>query len=174
MCITGSLCFLIYYGIGAAASIRISHFRGRGDWTNVHHCANASLHIILVAAVILSVFIAVFKNEFASLFTTDSKIQAMFTALLVPMLAYQISDGIQTNYANALRGIQVTKPLGIYAFISYICLALPVSYILGFTLKMGAIGVAYGLPIGLTIAAILYYLRFRKEIINKTSITQDK
>ena len=169
MCITGSLCFLVYYGIGAASSIRMSHFRGRGDWTNVHHCANASLHIILISAVILSTLIAVLRNEFAAIFTADSEIQTMFTALLMPMLAYQISDGIQTNYANALRGIQVTKPLGLYAFISYICLALPISYIMGFTFNMGAIGVAYGLPIGLTTAAVLYYTRFKKEISKELS-----
>ena len=71
--------------------------------------------------------------------------------------------------ADALRGIEVTKPLGIYAFISYICLALPASYILGFVLKWGAMGVACGLPVGLTVAAVLYYTRFRKEILIYTS-----
>ncbi|MBR5336226.1 MAG: MATE family efflux transporter [Bacteroidaceae bacterium] len=169
MCITGSLCFLVYYGIGAAVSIRMSHFRGRGDWTNVHHCASAGLHIILLTAIMLSVLIATLRYEFAAMFTSDTDIQTMFTALLVPMLAYQISDGIQTNYANALRGIEVTKPLGIYAFISYICLALPASYILGFVLDWGAMGVACGLPVGLTVAAVLYYTRFRKEILIHTS-----
>ncbi|MBR5893887.1 MAG: MATE family efflux transporter [Bacteroidaceae bacterium] len=172
MCITGSLCFLIYYGIGAAMSIRMSHFRGRGDWTNVHHCANAGLHIILFTAIILSALIATLRYEFAAMFTSDTSIQTMFTALLVPMLAYQISDGIQTNYANALRGIEVTKPLGIYAFISYICLALPASYILGFVLDWGAMGVACGLPVGLTVAAALYYSRFRKEILTHISHEQ--
>lgn len=169
MCITGSLCFLIYYGIGAAASIRMSHYRGRGEWQNVNDTANASLHIILVSAIILSAGIALFRNELASIFTNDKTIQEMFVALLIPMLAYQASDGIQTNYANALRGIQITKPLGIYAFVSYICLALPTSYLLGFKASMGAIGVAYGLPIGLTAAAILYYIRFRKEIRRQTN-----
>ena len=164
MCITGSLCFLIYYGIGAAACIRMSHYRGREQWDKVHLTANAGLHIILASAVILSLLIATLRHEFAALFTEDSVIQTMFTALLVPMLAYQISDGIQTNYANALRGIEVTKPLGTYAFISYVCLALPISYLLGFTMQMGAIGVAMGLPVGLTTAAALYYRRFRKEI----------
>ena len=172
MCITGSLCFLVYYGIGAAVSIRMSHFRGRGDWTNVHHCASAGLHIILLTAIMLSVLIATLRYEFAAMFTSDTSIQTMFTALLVPMLAYQISDGIQTNYANALRGIEVTKPLGIYAFISYICLALPASYILGFVLDWGAMGVACGLPVGLTVAAVLYYTRFRKEIYKQTSLEQ--
>lgn len=164
MCITGSLCFLVYYGIGAAACIRMSHFRGRGEWEKVQNTASASLHIIMVAAFILSVAIILFKQNLAAIFTDDRDIQQMFIALLIPMLAYQVSDGIQTNYANALRGIEVTKPLGIYAFISYICLALPCSYYLGFTRGMGAMGVAYGLPIGLTVAAILYYIRFRKEI----------
>lgn len=164
MCITGSLCFLVYYGIGAAACIRISHYRGRGEWKNADETSTAGLHIILFTAVILSFTIVVLKQQLAALFTNDAEIQTMFTALLIPMLAYQISDGIQTNYANALRGIAVTKPLGIYAFVSYICLALPTSYILGFTFEMGAIGVAYGLPVGLTVAAILYYLRFKKEV----------
>ncbi len=164
MCITGSLCFLIYYGIGAAASIRMSHYRGRKEWESVAQTANASLHIILLSAIVLSLGIVLFKYQLASIFTDDSNIQEMFIALLIPMLAYQMSDGIQTNYANALRGIEVTKPLGIYAFISYICMALPTSYLLGFKFNMGAIGVAYGLPIGLTVAAILYFIRFRKEI----------
>ena len=164
MCITGSLCFLVYYGIGAASCIRISHYRGRGEWKSVNETATAGLHIILLTAIVLSIAIALAKWQLAALFTNDKEIQNMFAALLIPMLAYQISDGIQTNYANALRGIAITKPLGAYAFISYICLALPTGCLLGFVLDMGAIGVAYGLPIGLTSAAMLYYCRFRREI----------
>lgn len=164
MCITGSLCFLIYYSIGAAASIQMSHHRGRNEWHDVKNTATAGLQIIILTAIVLSIGIILFKHELALLFKGNQAIRDMFITLLIPMLAYQISDGIQTNYANALRGIGVTKPLGIYAFISYICLALPASYLLGFTVGMGAIGVAYGLPIGLTAAAILYYRRFSKEI----------
>ncbi|MBQ8542331.1 MAG: MATE family efflux transporter [Bacteroidaceae bacterium] len=167
MCTTGSLCFLVYYGIAAAACIRISHYRGRGEWNKVNDIANASLHIILFTAAILSTIIIIFKCQLAAVFTSDVAIQEMFIALLIPLLAYQISDGIQINYANALRGIEITKPMSIYALISYILLALPVSYIFGFTLELGSIGVAYGLPVGLTSAAILYFTRFHKEIKNK-------
>jgi MATE family multidrug resistance protein len=168
MCITGSLCFLVYYGIGAAASIRISHHYGRGEWENIRITATAAFHIIMLVAAILSIAIALSQNHLAMLFTTDKSIQTMFAALLIPMLAYQVSDGIQINYANALRGIAVTKPLIRYAFIAYISISLPVSYLFGFTLKMGAIGVALGLPFGLTAAALLYYTRFRKEIKRHT------
>ena len=164
MCIVGSLCFLVYYGIGAAASIRISHHQGRGEWENVATTAVSAFHIIMVVAVVLSIGIALTQNHLACLFTTDAAIQTMFASLLVPMLAYQVSDGIQINYANALRGIGVSKPLMLYSFTAYICISLPASYIFGFTLGWGAIGVVMGLPLGLTAAALLYYARFRKEI----------
>lgn len=167
MCTTGSLCFLVYYGIAAASCIRISHFRGRGEWEKVNETATASLHIILAVAAVLSTGIIIFKCRLAAAFTSDTSIQKMFIAMLIPMLAYQVSDGIQINYANALRGIAVTKPMSIYALISYILLALPVSYIFGFIFNLGGIGIAYGLPVGLTTAAILYYCRFRKEIANR-------
>ncbi len=167
MCTTGSLCFLVYYGIAAASCIRISHYRGRGEWEKVNETATASLHIILAVAAVLSTGIIIFKCQLAAAFTSDTSIQKMFIAMLIPMLAYQVSDGIQINYANALRGIAVTKPMSIYALISYILLALPVSYIFGFVFNQGGIGIAYGLPVGLTTAAILYYCRFRKEIANR-------
>ncbi len=167
MCITGSLCFLVYYGIGAAASIRISHYKGRGEWKNVKVTADAAFHIIMVVALILSVGIALSQRQLAMLFTSDTVIQTMFASLLIPMLAYQVSDGVQVNYANALRGIAVTKPLIGYAFLAYICISLPSSYIFGFVFEMGAIGVAMGLPLGLTTAALLYYFRFRKEVAER-------
>ncbi len=164
MCIVGSLCFLVYYGIGAAASIRISHHRGRGEWENVKITADSAFHIIMLTAALLSVGIALTQSHLARLFTSDAAIQTMFASLLIPMLAYQISDGMQINYSNALRGIGVTKPLMIYAFTAYICISLPASYLFGFTFGLGAIGVALGLPLGLTTAALLYSFRFRKEI----------
>lgn len=164
MCITGSLCFLVYYGIGAAASIRISHHRGRGEWQNVKITADAAFHIIMFAALVLSVFIALSQKQLAMIFTSDTDIQTMFASLLIPMLAYQVSDGIQINYSNALRGIAVTKPLIGYAFLAYICISLPASYLFGFVCEWGATGVVLGLPLGLTTAALLYYSRFRKEV----------
>ena len=123
----------------------------------------------MAVAIVLSIGIALTQNHLARLFTSDTAIQTMFASLLIPMLAYQISDGIQINYSNALRGIAVTKPSMAYAFTAYICISLPASYIFGFTMRLGAIGVALGLPFGLTTAAILYYYRFRKEI-NKHSV----
>ena len=164
MCIVGSLCFLVYYGIGAAASIRISHHQGRGEWENVATTAVSAFHIIMAVAAVLSIGIALTQSHLARLFTTDAAIQTMFASLLVPMLAYQVSDGIQINYSNALRGLGVTKPLMLYSFVAYICISLPASYIFGFTFGWGAIGVVMGLPLGLTAAALLYYARFRKEI----------
>ena len=79
------------------------------------------------------------------------------------MLAYQFGDGLQIAFANALRGLADVKPMMYIAFVAYIILSLPTSYIFGFILHWGTIGIWMGFPIGLTSAGIAFYLRFRQK-----------
>ena len=50
------------------------------------------------------------------------------------------------------------------AFISYYLVAIPAAYLLGFKAGLGAVGIWTGFPIGLTIAGIFYFIRFRTRI----------
>ena len=47
--------------------------------------------------------------------------------------------------------------------IAYWVIGLPLGYVFGFTLNQGALGVWYGLLAGLTIAAILLFIRFNRQ-----------
>ncbi|MDE5889992.1 MAG: MATE family efflux transporter, partial [Bacteroidales bacterium] len=58
-------------------------------------------------------------------------------------------------------GIQDVKPIALIAFISFFIIAMPSSYLLGFKAGLQTVGVWMGFPIGLTIAGIFYWLRFR-------------
>lgn len=49
----------------------------------------------------------------------------MVAALFFPFLIYQFGDGLQINFANALRGISDVKPMMIIAFISYLLYLCP-------------------------------------------------
>jgi MATE family multidrug resistance protein len=80
------------------------------------------------------------------------------------LVIYQFGDGMQYIYANALRGIACVKPMMYYAFIAYFCINLPVGYVLGFIAGWGIYGIWTAFPIGLTIAGILFYRRFVKEL----------
>ena len=43
----------------------------------------------------------------------------MVAQLIIPFIIYQFGDGLQINFANALRGIADVKPMMYIAFIAY-------------------------------------------------------
>ena len=162
MCTISTLCFMVYYGIGAAVAIRISHFRGQGQWTEVRRVAGVGLAMTLATGLILSALIFVLRYPIASMFTTSEDVVRVVVALVAPMMVYQIGDCIQIVYANALRAIEDVKMMMMYAFIAYILVSIPLSYLFAFTLGMGPEGIWWAFPFGLTTAGVLFWIRFNK------------
>ena len=159
----GTLCFLVYYGVGAAAAVRISHFRGRGEWREVRRIAFAAYGLNLIAAVVLAGGIFIGREALCYCFTTSSEVVTVTLSLMIPFLFYQLGDSMQVVFANSLRAIEDVKPLVWYAFIAYILVSIPVSYLFAFVLKMGPQGVWWGFPFGLTTAGLLFFQRFYRK-----------
>ncbi len=159
----GSTCFMIYYGIGAAVAIRISHFHGLNDTANVKRCAYAGYSMILSFGLTISLLVACFISEICTLFTDSTEIQSIVIGLTLPFVLYQFGDGLQVNFGNSLRGIADVRPLMRYAFLCYIVVSLPCSYLFGFTLQGGPFGIWMAYPVSLTLAGVLFFLRFRKK-----------
>ena len=90
----------------------------------------------------------------------------MIPQIIIPFLLYQFGDGLQINFANALRGIADVQQMMLFSFIAYFIISLPAGYLFGFILNWGVTGIWMAFPFGLTSAGIMYYLRFRY----KTSI----
>ena len=162
MCTVGSLCFMVYYGIGAAVAIRISHFRGQGNWGEVRRVAGVGLVMTLATGALLATMIYLLRYPISYMFTTSEEVVAVVVSLIVPMVFYQLGDCIQTVYANSLRAIEDVKMMMFYAFIAYVVVSLPLSYVFGFVLGWGAVGVWWGFPFGLTTAGVLFWTRFNK------------
>lgn len=55
MIAVSQICFMMYYGMGAAVSVRISNFLGQRDIVNVRRTANIGFHIILIMIVCTSI-----------------------------------------------------------------------------------------------------------------------
>ncbi len=104
------------------------------------------------------------------LYTSDPAVIAVAAQLLIMAAAFQIFDGLQVVILGILRGLADVKYAMIVAFISYIVISLPLSYLFGFILEMGAVGVWVGLVVSLGIASLLFLQRFVKlynRLINK-------
>lgn len=157
------ICFMMYYGMGAAVAVLASNHYGRGEVAAIRRSANAGFHLILLMAVATSVPIFLLRDYWGGLFTDNETVGATVATLVIPLLIYQFGDGLQINFANALRGISDVRPMMFIAFIAYFVISLPVGYICGFVLDWGITGIWMAFPFGLTTAGILYYLRFRHK-----------
>ena len=160
-----TLGFMIYYGIAAAVTIRVSAYRGWNDWPNVRHASFAGLHLIMATALIVVLLILAFRNTMGYIITPEKEVVEMVALLAWSVILYQFGDGLQILFANALRGIADVKYMAYMAFVCHFGLALPIGYLCGFTLGWGAIGVWCGFPVSLTTLGILLWRRFNKLTI---------
>ena len=157
--------FMVYYGLGAAVAVRTSYFNGQDDRDNVRHTVVAGLQVMVALELLLSGIIFLLRNHIGGWFTDSAEVSSTVISLMVPFFIYQFGDGLQINYANALRGIADVKPLMVIAFIAFFVISLPVGYFCGFMLNFGLVGVWMAFPFGLTSAGVMMWYRFKKVYV---------
>ena len=161
-----TLGFMVYYGIAAAVTIRVSTFKGWNDFLNIRRASFAGLHLIMAVAMIVVLLIALFRHSMGYLITPEKEVVEMVALLAWSVILYQFGDGLQILFANALRGISDVKYMAYMAFACHFGLALPIGYFCGFLLGWGPIGIWCGFPISLTTLGILLWRRFNILTLN--------
>ena len=156
--------YMIYYGLASAVAVRVSNFMGQRDYEAVRRNVTAGFHLVLLLAVVTSVPIFLLRNSIGGLFTDNAAVTSMVSLTVIPFMVYQFGDGLQCNYANAMRGIAYVKPLIWIAFIAFFIVSLPLGYLLGIQLGYGLVGIWFAFPFGLTTAGVLYYLYYKKGL----------
>ena len=160
----GQLGFMMYFGMAAAVAVRISFYHGRKDYKNIQQVSAVGMHIIFVLSIIATISIYFCYDIICTWFTVDLKVQELVKQLVLPFVLYQFGDGLQCNYSNSLRGISDVKPMMYIALVSYVIVAIPLGYLFAFVMKGNLPGIWFSFPFGLTIAGILYYLRFKSKL----------
>ena len=164
-----SISFMAVLGISQAGSIRVGNAIGE---QNISKVRKAGFTAIILGASIMSFagLIFVLLNRYLpTLYINDGAVIEIASQLLIIAALFQLSDGTQAVGIGVLRGLTDVKGPTIITFIAYWIISLPIGYLLGFTFKLGVIGIWIGLLIGLTASAIMLTLRFNyksKKMIN--------
>ncbi|MFZ4775332.1 MAG: MATE family efflux transporter [Terrimicrobiaceae bacterium] len=145
--------FMVPLGLSQAACVRVGHARGAGRVERLRPIIFGALSVaVLFMSVFVLVFI-IFGKTIASWFVTDPAVVLLTSQLLLVAGIFQIFDGIQVVSAGVLRGFEDTRvPMSI-GILSYWIVALPFSWLVGFVLGGGALGVWFGFVVGLAVAA---------------------
>ncbi|MBX9820419.1 MATE family efflux transporter [Afipia birgiae] len=157
--------FMVPFGIGMAATVRVGHALGRGDVSAIRRAGVAAIVLGIAFMTTMTLAVIVMRFDLAGFFFGDTRqglaaVELAATLMLVGATFF-IADGIQTVAAGALRGLSDTRIPLLLAAISYWLIGFTAAYGLAFWAGSGAIGVWIGLSIGTGIYAILLVLRFR-------------
>src|SRR5712671_2834680 len=161
-----AILFMVPFGIGMAATVRVGHAIGRNDAPAVKRAGfvatllGIALVSILTLAVILTRF-AIARFFFGEAVESGSAVIELTAKLLMVGATFFVADGIQTVAAGALRGMNDTQVPLLFAAISYWLVGFPAACGLGFQTGLGAIGVWIGLSCGTAVHSTLLILRFR-------------
>ncbi len=159
--------FMVYYGLSGAVAVRVSHFNGRGDLQGMRATARAGFMLNMLFAVLVAIPMLLLRNHIGFWFTDDTQVAVLVSAAIIPLLVYQFGDALQCTYSNALRGIAVVRPIMWAALVAYFVVSLPMAYVMGIRWGWGLTGVWWSFPMGLTLAGIIYWLIFRRELAKR-------
>lgn len=158
--IIGTLGFCIYYSIGSAITIKVANAAGTGDTGGMRHMAWAGYHIMLAMMMVSSVTFVVAGPAMMHAFTTDPAVLALAGTLLFPLVLYQLGDATQITFANALRGTSRVMPMLWIAFVCYVLVGIPATYLLGIAGGMGVYGIILSFSASLFLAGALFLIFF--------------
>lgn len=160
--VTGTLGFTLYYSVGTAVSVLVANEAGRGSYSGMRSAAWSGYHCLLAMMCCSCLAFICFGRQIMSFISPDPQVVVLAMTLLFPLVLYQIADATQINFANALRGTGHMMPMLWIAFISYIVVGVPVTYLMAFTMGLGLYGIVLSFSVCLTLAAGLflhYFLR---------------
>jgi MATE family multidrug resistance protein len=155
-----AITYMMASGLSAAASVRVGNQFGLKNREGIRTAGFSAWVIVLLFMSISALCMILFKNQLPLLFNHDRNVVAIAASLLVIAAFFQLSDGAQVVGLGALRGMKDVKIPTIITLVAYWVIGLPMSYVFAFPMHLGVQGVWYGLALGLTVAAILLYLRF--------------
>ncbi len=161
--IVGTLGFCIYYSMGTSVSVMVANAAGNGDRALMRRIGWAGYMVILSFAAVSSIVFVIFGPWMIGVFSDDAAVTTLAIAQIVPLVLYQLGDATQITFANALRGTSHVMPMLWIAFVSYLIVGIPATYLLGITAGMGLYGIYLSFSVSLFLAGGLFMYFFLKN-----------
>ncbi|MGA9853114.1 MAG: MATE family efflux transporter [Gammaproteobacteria bacterium] len=155
-----SIAFMIPMSLGFAISVRVGQALGRGDVAGARFSGRTGILMCLGFEVFSALTMVLFPHFIVGLYTRDAQVTQVAVGLLYIASLFQISDGLQTSAAGALRGYKDTRIPMILTIIAYWVVGFPLAWLFGIPLHLGPQMIWVGFIAGLTVAAVLLLFRF--------------
>ena len=170
-----SMTYMVGIGLNVAAMIRVGNQKGRKDYRRLNEVAQSIFFLTVVIELLFAVVFLTARHVLPELYLDANDplnradnliVMALASELLLWAAVFQLFDGLQVVIIGALRGMQDVNFTAYITFIAYWLVGFPVCYYLGLHTALASQGIWIGLTLGLTVSALLLYLRF--QYLSKT------
>ncbi|WP_224244895.1 MATE family efflux transporter [Hyalangium gracile] len=157
-----SVSFTIAVGIGNAGSVRV------GWAVGAHNTPQARMSGFIALAggggfmALSALVFALFPQTLSRLAGASEEVIPLLVPLWMVTAVFQIFDGLQGVGAGVLRGAGETRFTFLANMVGHYAIGLPLSLLLGFGLKLGIVGIWWGLCAGLIAVALALVWRFHR------------
>lgn len=159
----GSVSFAMALGIGNAGSVRVGWAVGARNTPLARRSGMTAFASGAGFMAVSALMYALIPRQLATLMGTPAEVLPLVVPLLMVCAVFQISDGIQGVGAGVLRGAGETRFTFYANVVGHYLVGLPVALVLGFGLKLGVVGIWWGLCAGLTAVALALFWRFERQ-----------
>lgn len=157
-----SFTFTVALGISTAGSVRVGLAVGARDQRATRVAGHAAFIGTAIVMAVGAFFFITMQTLLARMLTNQQSVIAAARPLFFVAALFQLSDGLQAAGIGALRGAADTRFAFFSNIVGYWLIGFPVALLLAFKMKMGVVGLWWGFVAGLTVVAILVFLRFQK------------
>lgn len=141
---TAMMAFMIPYGLGAAASTRVSNELGAGRPNAARTAMYVAVGLGCLDAVLLSSAFLIFRNVLGKAFSSDEDV-IIYMAKIAPVLACSTTlDAISGVLSGIARGCGWQRAGTFINLGAYYAAGLPLAYVLGFVVHLKAEGLWMG------------------------------
>jgi MATE family multidrug resistance protein len=156
--------FMVPLGLSMALTIRVGHAIGAQEKARFLRMIYGAVLIALLSMTVSAGSFFFFGHTISGLFTDDPAVIVLAASFLAVTGVFQLFDGVQVTTMGALRALHdITVPTGINV-VSFFVLSIPLGITLAFYLKVGAIGLWYGLASGLCVSALILSVRLWTQL----------
>lgn len=155
-----SFTFCLAVGVGAASAVRVGWAIGAGDTPAARRSGLAAIGLGVIIMSTSALFFFAFPMLPARVMSDRPDVLTAVVALFGVCAVFQVFDGIQAVAAGALRGAGDTRFAFWANLVGHYGVGLPVSLFLGVKLKLGVVGLWWGLCAGLIAVALALLGRF--------------
>ena len=158
-----SISYMAASGLAAAAAIRVGNQLGKKDIPTMRKAAQTLQGMVIVFMGVCAAIFVIWNEDLPRLYIDDPEVISIASTLMLFAALFQLSDGVQVVGLGALRGMKDVKTPTLFTFIAYWVIALPLGYYLSFVLDFGPSGIWFALSLGLTVSAVLVFIRFQQK-----------